>query len=46
MLDGVEDMVGDDPSCNPDVREVILSLRIFPLDAETVGLVNGSFRKQ
>ena len=45
-FDGVEHMGSHDPCCDADVGEVVAALRVFPLNAETVGLANGGFRKQ
>lgn len=39
-------MVGQYPSWDVDVGKVVVALWIFPLNAETVGLANGSFWKQ
>ena len=44
--EGIEHMVSHDPSGDADVGEVVIALRVFPLNAETVGLANGGFRKQ
>jgi len=46
MLHGVEHMVGQYLSWDADVGKVVVALRIFPLNAETVGLVDGLLRKQ
>ena len=45
-FESIEHMVSHDPSSDADIGEVVFALRVFPLNAKTVGLTNGFFRKQ